>query len=261
MPVAIAIGLALVAFASPVWAQGAPGTLSLTVSPLVVEFRVAAGDTAAATVTVRNDGSSEERIVAQSMDWRVAGDGAVRVEQPGTEGRSSIANFVRIEPADVVLAPGESRQLALTLDLPASFFQATAVYRSGFLVRAVPTSGPVSFAPAATVVVYDTVGTPRSHVSLTELHVSTPAAGTMILSTRIKNDGDAYARMSGRLILRRDGEIVADRTESIPVLFANEARRFAEVMRGLPAGTYSVSFTLDYGGPTLIDSSTEVRIR
>lgn len=260
--IVIALGSAIAFAAAPALADVAvPASLSLTVSPLVVEFRAGAGDTAAATVTVHNGGSDPERIIALRMDWRVAPDGTVRVEQPGTEAGASIADYLRMEPGNVVLAPGETRELALALDLPASFSRATAVYHSGFLVRAVPVSGHVTFGPAATVVAYDTVGTPVSHAKLTQLHVSSPADGSAVLSARIVNDGTAYARSTGRLVLRRDGRIVVDETDSIPVLFANEVRVYRRTLTGLAPGAYDVSFTLDYGGPTLIEGTTEVRVR
>jgi hypothetical protein len=244
-----------------VHAQDAGQSLSLTVSPLVVEFRAGAGETGTAAVTVHNGGDAPERIVALRMDWKVAGDGTVRVEQPGTEGNASIADDLRIEPADVVLAAGETRDLALTLEPPAGFPTNPAVYHSGFLIRAVPLSGVVSFGPAATVVVYDTVGAPRSHVEVTQLHVGSPVAGSATLAARIVNDGVAYARLTGRTVVRRDGQIVADQTDSIPVLFANQARVFTKTLSDLAPGAYNVSFTLDYGGPTLIQGTTEVQVR
>jgi hypothetical protein len=259
---ALALGSAIASVATPLHAQTtAPASLSLTVSPLVVEFRAGAGDSANANVTVHNGGPDPERIVALRMDWKVAADGTVRVEQPGTEGAASVADDLRIEPGDTVLAPGETRELALTLDLPASFPTAPAVYHSGFLIRAVPTTGVVSFGPAATVVVYDTVGEPRSHVSVTQLHVSSPAAGSAVLAARIVNDGVAYARLSGRIVVRRDGQVVADQTDSIPVLFAGQGRVFSKTLTDLAPGPYDVSFTLDYGGPTLIEGTTEVHVR
>jgi hypothetical protein len=260
--IAIALGSAIAFASAPALAQVSPPTsLSLTVSPLVVEFRAGAGDTATATVTVHNGGSDPERIIALRMDWRAAADGTVRVEQPGTEGAASISDYLRMEPGNVELAAGETRELALTLDLPASFPRTTAVYHSGFLVRAVPLTGHVTFGPAATVVAYDTVGTPVAHAKVTQLHVSSPANGSAVLSARILNDGTAYARSTGRLVLRRDGQIVVDETDSIPVLFANEARLYRKTLSGLAPGAYDVSFTVDYGGPTLIEGATEVRIR
>jgi hypothetical protein len=260
--IATVLGLAVTVGAGPVLAQSNPGSsLSLTVSPLVVEFHAGPGETATAAVTVRNSGSDPERIIALRMDWRVAADGTVRVEQPGTEKAASIADDLRIAPSDVVLAPGETRELALTLDLPTSFPAAMAVYHSGFLLRAVPLSGVVNFGPAATVVVYDTVGTPRAHVTLSQLHVSTAGGGTATLAARIVNDGAAYARMSGRIVLRRNGTLVADQTSNIPVLFAGETRVFTKTLSDIAPGTYDMTFTVDYGGPTLIQAATEVNVR
>jgi hypothetical protein len=260
--IAIALGSAIALGATPVLAQSAPGTsLSLTVAPLVVEFHAGAGDTANATVTVHNGGSDPERIVALRMDWRVSADGTVRVEQPGTEGKASISDYLRMEPDNVVLAPGETREIALTLDLPSTFPTATAVYHSGFLVRAVPVTGHVNFGPAATVVAYDTIGSPASHAKITQLHVSSPGAGQAVLSARIVNDGSAYDRPTGHLVLRRDGAVVADETDSIPVLFAGEGRAYTKTLNGLSPGSYDVSFTVDYGGPTLLEGTTEVTVR
>ena len=256
--IAIAVGSAIALLTTPALAQSAPPqSLSLTVSPLVVEFHAGAGDAGTATVTVRNSGNEPERIVALRMDWKVAADGTVR----GTEGKASISDFLRMEPTNVVLAPGETRELALTLDLPASFPSETAVYHSGFLVRGVPVTGNVTFGPAATVVAYDTVGTPVSHAKITQLHVSSPASGSAVLSARIVNDGAAYARTSAHIVLRHDGHIVIDETDSVPVLFANEARVYNKALGGLAPGAYDVSFTLDYGGPTLIEGTTEVHVR
>jgi hypothetical protein len=259
--IAIALGSAIALATAPLLAQAAPTSLSLTVSPLVVEFHAGAGDAATATVTVHNGGSEPERIIALRMDWKVAADGTMRVEQPGTEGKASISDYLRMEPGTVELAAGETREVALTLDLPAAFPSATAVYHSGFLIRAVPLTGHVNFGPAATVVAYDTVGTPTSHAKVTQLHVSSAGTGSAVLSARIVNDGTAYARPTGRIVLRHDGHIVVDETDSIPVLFANEARVFNKGLTGLAPGAYDVSFTLDYGGPTLIEGTTEVHVR
>jgi hypothetical protein len=256
---AIALGWAVALVAAPTVAAGA--SLSLTVSPLVVEFHAGAGDTATAKVTVRNSGPDPERVIAMRMDWRVSADGTVRVEAPGTEGVASVSDYLRMEPADVPLAPGETRELTITLDLPSTFPKTTAVYHSGFLVRAVPLTGHVNFGPAATIVAYNTVGTPVSHAKITQLHVSGQGNGTALLAARIANDGSAYARSTGRIVLRRDGKIVVDQTESIPVLFANEARAYNKALRGLAPGSYDVTFTVDYGGPTLIEGSTEVAVR
>lgn len=259
---AVFLAAALAVCTSPAIAQTAPPqTLSLTVAPLVVEFHAGAGDTANAAVTVHNGGNVPERIVALHMDWRVGADGNVRVEQPGTEGAASIADYLRMEPGDVQLAPGETREVTLTLDLPASFPHATAVYHSGFLVRAVPVNGPVAFGPAATIVAYDTVGSPVSHAKIAQLHVTSPASGTAMLTARIQNDGSAYARSSAHIVLRQDGNVVADETDAVPVLFGGETRTFSKAFGGLAPGTYDVSFTLDYGGPTLIEGTTQAHIR
>jgi hypothetical protein len=119
----------------------------------------------------------------------------------------------------------------------------------------------VNFGPAATIVAYNTVGAPESHAKLTQLHVSSPAGGSAVLSARLVNDGAAYARATGRIVLSQDGRVAVDETDSLPVLFAGEARVFNRSLSGLAPGTYQVSFTVDYGAPTLIEGTTEVHVR
>ena len=91
--------------------------------------------------------------------------------------------------------------------------------------------------------------------------MSSQGNGSALLTARIANDGSAYARPTGRIVLRRDGHVVVDQTDSIPVLFANEARVYNKALSGLAPGAYDVSFTVDYGGPTLIEGTTEVVVR
>ena len=257
---ALALGSAIAAGTAPVGAQTAPH-LSLTVSPLVVEFHAGPGNTGNTLVTVRNGGPDAERIVVQRMDWRVGNEGTVRVEPPGTERAASLADYLRMEPGDVELAAGETRTLSLTLDLPATFASAAAVYHSGFLIRAVPIAGKAQFGPGATVVVYNTVGTPKVHVKLSQLHIGSRTPGTATLVARLTNDGNGYARMSGRVVLRRAGAIAVDETTSIPVLFGSETRVFTQTLHDLAPGAYDVSFIVDYGGPTLIEGTTELQVK
>ena len=171
-------------------------------------------------------------------------------KQPGTEGKASIADYLRTRTGRHRLAPGETRELTLTLDLPASFPKATAVYHSGFFVRAVPPTGHVNFGPAATVVAYDTVGTPTSHAKITQLHVGAPGNGSAatVGTHRQRRQPPTLARAAASSCAA-SGQVVVDETDNIPVLFADEARVFNKTLSGLAPGSYDVSFTLDYGGP------------
>ena len=80
--IAVAIG-AIAIVAGPLRTQVTAATLSLTISPQVLEFHAGAGDTGTATVTVTNSGTDPERVIAQRMDWHVTSDGTVRVECAG----------------------------------------------------------------------------------------------------------------------------------------------------------------------------------
>jgi hypothetical protein len=236
-------------------------TVSMTVSPLVLEFHAAPGVPASANVTIRNNGTAAERITAQRMDWRTTPEGTIKIEPVGTEGASSIANYLRLSPEDVVLAPGESREFALTLDLPANFPPAAGVYWGGFFIRAVPATGTAMFGPAATVVVYNTVGTPRTHVKLTQLRVEQAGIDGANVVAHVLNDGVGYARPQARIVVTQDGRVIRDQTENMPVIFAGAPRVYTKALTGLPGGSYELTVTIDYGGATLLEGTTSFRIR
>lgn len=257
---AVLVAAAFLLCAVPAHAQTST-TVSMTVSPLVLEFHAEPGAPASAKVTIRNNGTAPERITAQRMDWRTTPEGTVKIEPVGTEGASSIANYLRLAPDDVVLAPGETREFALTLDLPANFPPLAGVYWGGFFVRALPVGGTAIFGPAATVVVYNTIGSPRTHVKLTQLHVEQAGTDGANVMARVLNDGVGYARPQARIVVTQDGRVVRDQTENMPVIFAGAPRLYTKALSGLPGGAYELTMTVDYGGATLLEGTTGFRIR
>jgi hypothetical protein len=254
------LAAALLLGGSAASAQTAPMTLSLTLSPMVIEFHSDAAAPASARITVRNNGNVAERIVAQRMDWHTTPDGAIKMEPIGTEGTSSIANYLRLAPEDAVLAPGETKEFALTLDLPANFPATPAAYWGGYFVRALPANGTAMFGPAATVVVYDTIATPVTHVKLTALHV-TPETGGATVVAHVLNDGIGYARPSARIVVTQDGRVVSDQTESMAVIFGGAPRTYTKALTGLATGAYGLTMTVDYGGATLLEGTTSFHVK
>lgn len=235
-------------------------TLSMTVSPMVLEFHADATAPASTRVTIRNNGNVPERIVAQRIDWRTTPDGTIKVEPVGSEGTSSITNYLRLSPEDAIVTPGESKEFALTLDLPANFPATPAAYWGGFFVRALPVNGTSMFAPAATIVVYDTIAAPVTHVKLTALHVAPDTNGATVVA-RVLNDGIGYARPSARIVVTQDRRVVSDRTENLPVIFGGAPRDFTKALTGLTSGAYDLTMTVDYGGATLLEGTTSFRVK
>jgi hypothetical protein len=128
-------------------------------------------------------------------------------------------------------------------------------------VRALPAGGTATFGPAATIVVYNTIGSPRTHVRLTQLHVAQDGNDGANLVARVLNDGIGYARPAARVVVSRDGRVVRDLSENMPVIFAGAPRTYTKALSGLEPGAYDLSLTIDYGGATLMEGTTSFRIR
>jgi len=238
------------------------GTLSLSVGPLLIEFTTGSGETANQRVTVKNSGTDRERIILQPIDWRNGVDGSFKMERLGTEDTSSLTQFLRISATDVTLAPGESRDLALTLDLPSSFSNVPGVYWGGYNVRAVSageSSG--SFGAAANILVLNTIGKPKTHVKLVQLHVTPVGHDGAAIDARFVNDAVGYVRPTVRVLVSQGPRIVHDESEGTGTVFPGGTRLFTKNLSGLPPGDYDLELTIDYGGSTLIDGTTKFSIR
>ncbi|MGB8266226.1 MAG: hypothetical protein WCE44_07905 [Candidatus Velthaea sp.] len=238
------------------------GTLSLSIGPLLVEFTGGAGETSNQRVTIKNSGSERERVVLQPIDWRNGVDGSFKMERLGTEGTSSLTQFLKISATDVTLEPGESRDLSLTLNLPSTFSSAPGVYWGGYNVRAVSAGGSTgSFGAAANILVLDTVGKPKTHVKLVQLHASPAGQDGALLTARFVNDSAGYVRPTVRVLVVQGARIVHDESEGTGTVFPGATRLYTKDLTGLLPGDYDIELTIDYGGATLIEGTTKLGIR
>lgn len=257
-----AVGIALLAGALPLVAGAAPSgsTLSLSVSPLIVEFHSDQPGVSSQSITVRNSGSLPERIVVQPVDWRTQGDGTIKIERPGAEGASSLTNALRMSPGSVVLEPGESRTLTLTMDhQPASM---AAVTWGAYKIRGEMVDGQaMQFGPSADVVVYNTIGSPRGHLDLTGLRVLSGPRGAVNVEMRLLNDGVAYLRPTVHTVISQNAHVVRDDKQNIPVIFGGATRLYDRPFSDLSPGSYTLDATVDYGGATVIEGTTKFVVK
>ena len=212
-------------------------------------------------MTIKNSGNVPEAHHRAAHGLAHGTDGAIKIEPVGAEGAASSLNYLRLAPDNAVVAPGETKEFSLTLDLPATFPSIAGVNWGGFLMRAVPVSGQAMFGPAATIVVYNTIGSPRTHVKLTQLHVTQDGPDRANVVARVLNDGTGYARPSARILVTRDGKVVRDETENMAVIFGGAPRIYSKALTGLSSGEYEFTMTVDYGGATLLEGTTTFRIK
>ncbi|MDB5042938.1 MAG: hypothetical protein JWN27_3664 [Candidatus Eremiobacteraeota bacterium] len=240
-------------------AQPARAGLSLTVEPLVQELRVAPGSSGAFAVKVTNGGTESEKVSVEPIDWNVTTDGALQFHQANLANAHSVTRYLSVPAYQFVLAPGASREFPLSVRLPASFSTAPAVYWGGFLIRGASV-GKSGVGPAGTVFVYETVGTPKAHLALKAMRVTQSGSSGAVLSARMQNDGNAYARVSARLLIQQGGRIVQDRDLATPTIFPGAVRVMNEELKNLPPGEYRAELTIDYGTDVVLTGSTDFRI-
>lgn len=244
-------------------ASGQAARLEISVEPLVVQFAVAPGGQASTRVTVKNSGTDAATVVANQIDWQTTVDGSVKTKKPGSNGSLSLNPFLRLSGNEFQLAPGETRLMTLSLVLPSTFSSAPGNYWGGYLIRAIPAGSPAatSFGVGANILVYETMGSPPRHLKLTALRVEDTGGGNIRLAARMLNDGGTFVRPSIHMQVAQAGRIVQSRDDSTPAIFAGAPRLYTRSLQGLAPGKYLLDLTIDYGGDTIVQGSTEFAVR
>lgn len=259
---ASALTVALIALAPlEARAQSVPG-LQISVQPLIVQFALAPGQQASARVIVKNTGTQAARVSANPIDWTSNVDGTVKTGKPGMPGVASLDSFLHLSGNEFTLAPGQTQDMTLTLDLPSTFPSVVGDHWGGYFIRAAAADGPAgSFGVGANILVYETVGSAHKHLKLTTLRVEDAGNGNVRLVARMSNDGDTYVRPQIHLQLAQAGRIVQQRDDSTPAIFAGSPRVYTRTFSGLTPGRYALELSLDYGGSTLVAGTTQFAVR
>lgn len=254
----IAVLASLVAVCSV--APAPSSDLSLHVDPMIVEFSSPSDGEQKASVSIANYGNEPERVVALGVDWHTAFDGAVTIERVGAERDRSLTPYLSVSPSSFVLQPGEARDVSLAMRQPAAA-PGVAARWGGFVIRATALSdAEPAMSPGATVFVYETVGNPHRHVTLTALSLRPDRARVPELTARLANDGETYVRPICHLVIERGETVVRDIAIPTNVIFPGDKRALRAPLEPLPSGDYHVQLTVDYGGGAIIDGAVDARI-
>jgi hypothetical protein len=242
-------------------AQTVPG-LQISVQPLIVQFAIAPGQQASARVIVKNTGTQAARVSANQIDWISNVDGTVKTGKPGFTGASSLDPFLHLSGSEFTLAPGQTQEMTLTLDLPSAFPSAIGDHWGGYFIRAASAEGPVgSFGVGANILTYETVGNAHKHLKLTTMRIEDAGNGNVRLIARMSNDGETYVRPQIHLQIAQAGRIVQQRDDSTPAIFAGNPRLYTRTFSGLTPGNYALALTIDYSGSTLVAGTTQFTVR
>jgi len=222
------------------------------VQPSTVEMTIKPGDRQRQTVTIGNVHKTKTISLTMGLaDWTLDENGKLVLNPPGETDRSA-ADWVRFSPASVTLKPETSQDVIVEISTP-------------FKIKE---KGDHRFALLATTLLPELdkrgdVSGVWNRYQLASLFyltltpsVSTPvvesagfvAGDAPSLTFKIKNDGDAHARLSGTAMIKNsDGELVSETPLSTVVLDRHERTYDVKIVapEGLPAGRYSAEIEMN----------------
>jgi P pilus assembly chaperone PapD len=252
---ACALGILLFAGAA-----SAASVCSIEVSPLTLELQVDPGRAHTDAIQITNTGANRQHIKAYCQDWTLRPDGVVIFVSAGRLPQSA-SGWVALTPSEFDLAPGDSQQVRYTVRVPSDavgetrtvvIFEAEAQALSlrGAPSRVIPRIGTIIYVQSGAAA--------PAQARVAEFNVG-PEMGLLV----IENAGPGHLRFTGRLEIRRSGELVrASDLNAFVVLPApfnrHQVKLSKEAFAGLADGEYEVTAVLDCGGPSLLGARTKL---
>lgn len=262
------LGLLLALSPAPASAQS---PLSVEVTPLRVELKMAAKATHTQAITLRNDSTAPVHVRVRVDDYWLSIDGTPQFKVATAGEPFSAAAWVRTNPSDFTLRPGETTTVRATTAVPAE--TPDGGYRCGIMFEFDPPGADpkaarkdMMFKGRVATIVYATVGSPKADVELADLQVRPTDSPMPDVVALLANAGRAYVRTKGTLIISTmDGRRVREvALPSVPVL--PESRRELRVSTAsaqeppLPPGRYKVEIRVDVGLPALLVGETTLEV-
>jgi P pilus assembly chaperone PapD len=262
-----ALGLFCLSF-TPIGAGPARAQISLNVVPMTVEADVQSGSSYTASVRVQSEPSGQPtagshlpmRIKVSVLDWTLTLDGTPQFVAPGTF-PGSCSRWVQVNPAEFDLKQGQVQEVRYTLTVPPD---ARGTYRTILMFE--PGRPPArSRREGMTIVgrvgsiIYATVGPHHKSGQISQFGAT--ATG---MSLTLENKGDDHLRLTGAVQVKdQTGKVV--REEKLPasvVLPRHDNRRQLRLnwSKSLPAGNYTITAILDYGGEELLGAETPITV-
>lgn len=249
---------------APVAAQDG---LAIEVSPLRVELKVLPKATHTQAITLKNDGAAAVRVRARIDDYWLSSDGTPQFKYAKPGEPYSAAAWIRLNPSDVVVKPGEQTIIRASTVVPAG--TTDGAYRAAVMFEFEPpgldpraTAHSMQFRGRVATIVYATVGNPKTDIELVDLQ----ADGADVVAT-LTNRGRGYVRTKGTLVITNtDGGVVREvPLPAVPVL--PESTREVRVPTSgqatptpLGPGRYTVEVRIDVAQAALLVGETTLEV-
>jgi hypothetical protein len=230
--------------------------ISFSVSPIRMELAGNPGGSHADAIEVHNEGDEPVRIRIVMNDWYLSETGTPIFQKAGTQDHSCAA-WLKINPVDFLLQPGEKKVVRYSVSIPpdtvpggywgAFVFQTLPIVKPGQKADAVSLKGNIAS------IIYVTAGNPPVKGDIIDMNFETKENGATI-STRLQNTGTVPFRIKGELkITDAEGNTVASYDFTDAPVLAGFTRTFSQrIEEPLSPGDYTALATIDLGTGDLL---------
>lgn len=259
--------LALVVAAVPAAAQP---PVSVEVSPLRVELKIAPGASHTQAITLTNTGKEAVRVRASIRDWHLAKDGAPQFQEPADGRPYSASAWIRIAPPELVIQPNSEGSVRFSLTVPQGVDPAG--YRTGIMFELAPAAGDpltgkrqVAVRSQIATLIYANVGEPPAAVDLIDLRSRVTPEQTILLAT-LKSTGKRTVRTKGTVTVYGQGNAVIRQVPVPDVPVLPESERDVAIVVGdgagksLAPGDYRIEVKIDVGLAALLVGETTLKV-
>lgn len=205
MSAKIGIRLAVLALLAAGSVVPVAGAFEIGLQPASVELEIAPGFEGRKVVTLANLNRDRPVSVSLSLaDWTQNERGEIGFSAPGASGVSA-TGWVQVSASTLTLAPGQSKQVALTLAPPAGLGR-TGDYRVALIATTVVPDDAGGWQKRQTAsLFYLTAGNAVSRPEITASRLTVTETGAPAISLDLANSGNAHARLEGTIEVRGEG--------------------------------------------------------
>lgn len=235
------------------------------VSPIRVEHKIKAGGQLTDVFYVRNNSSRPIRLKVYVENWYLKEDGTP-VFIGSREGSYSCRDWIKVNPFDFRIQPGEIKQVRYTISVPEKV--ETGGYHAAVSFENVPETteanrlGQVAFTGKIAAAVYVLVGKTEPAGSIEDVTWE-KSGSNQFLKIKVANSGRTHFRLKGEVVIKNSqGKKVATlEVPDEPVL--PESWRFVAipVKETLGAGQYRVEVRIDIGREEILGLDKEFEVK
>jgi len=247
----------LVIFCSPLGAQ-----VYFGVTPIRLELKVSPGGQKTEVIYVRNNSPRPIRLKVYTENWFLGEDGSRNFigSQPTS---FSCRDWLRVNPFDFRLQPGEMKSVRFTVSVPGE--TEAGGYHAGISFEQVPEApsgarmGQVAFVGKIVAAVYVQVGKVPVEGSLEDLVFESPGE-VQLVKIKLNNTGRTHFRLKGEVrIMTAQGRKAASlEIPDEPVLPGSWRWVTMQLKEKLPPGKYRAEVRLDIGREELLALEKEI---